>query len=222
MIHNDKHIFWEALVIAVFIFGIGVLLGLLIENSRVSEISGMYLESEINLLDMKIQTEIINTGELNCEVAITKNIEFANRVYEEAKILDRYDSATRITDEIVQQHRKYDLLRTLLWVNSVKLKENCENEKFHTLVYLYNYRPEEQVEKAKQSVFSRFLEEIKQDAGEEVVLIPIARNMDISSLDIITTRYGINETSIILNEEIVITDARDLHEIREAIALNKF
>ena len=74
ILKSQKNVFWEALVIALFIFGIGILIGIFIENSRAGEISEMYLESELNLLDIKIQTEILGLSNLNCEEAIIKNI----------------------------------------------------------------------------------------------------------------------------------------------------
>ena len=214
ILRSDKHVFWEALVIAIFIFGLGILLGIFIENSRAVEISEMYLKSEINLLDVKVQTEILNLEDINCEQAIVKNIEFGDKIYEDAKKLKDYEDASRISESLKEQHRRYDLLRTLFWINSIKIREKCKEQEFYTVVYLYNYGSEDIEELSKQQVFSRFLEEIKQEKGDNVALIPIARNLDLASLDILTSNYGINQTSVILNEGLVVTDVNKIYQIK--------
>jgi len=220
ILKSQHNVFWEALVITIFIFGVGVLLGIFIENSRVVRVSEMYLKSEINLLDIKIQTEILNLEDLNCDMAIEKNIEFGDKVYEDAKILQKYEDANRMTDSLVEQHKKYDLLRTLFWLNSIKIKEKCGN-KFHTLVYLYDYNPEDLKEISKQGIFSRFLAEIKKEKGNEVVLIPIAQNLGLASLDILTSNFNVNQTSIILDEKLVVTDISELYKIRTELGVSE-
>ena len=108
-------------------------------------------------------------------------------------------------------------MRTLFWVNSIKIKEKCGNN-FHTIVYLYNYEPKEITETTKEKTFSNFLWELKQEKGNEVILIPIARNMGITSLDILQGKYGINQTSIIVDEDLVVSEIADLVQIKNYIS----
>jgi hypothetical protein len=216
LLKSQRHVFWEALVIAVFIFGAGVLLGVFLENSRIGEISDLYLQSEINLLDVKVQTEILDMEDLNCPQAIKKNLEFGDKVFEDAKLLQRYEDANRITSSIIEQHKKYDLLRVLFWINSIKIKEKCSGD-YHTVVYLYDYNPEDLKEASKQAIFSRLLEEIKEDKGDEVVLIPIARNLNLASLDILASNFDVNQTSIILDEDLVVDNIGELYQVRFAL-----
>lgn len=210
---NDKHVFWEALVVAVFIFGIGILFGLFLENARADKISELYLTSEINLLDVQIQSELLNLKDLNCEEAIRKNIEFADKVYQDAKILDEYEGASKLKENLVQQHKRYDLLRTLLWLNSIKIKEKC-GESFHTIVYLYDYQSEEIEQVNMQEVISRFLGDLKKEYGNSIILIPIAKNMGSSSLELLTKNYEISQTSVIVDEELIIDDLNKLKDIK--------
>jgi hypothetical protein len=211
---NQKHVFWEALLVTLFIFGVGLVAGIMIENHRTSEIVNLYLSSEISLLDAEVQREIINYGELNCEVAIKNNIDFGNRIYEEAKTLQEYEDSEQLTNNLKAQHRKYDLLRTMFWLNSIKLKDKCDSD-FHTVVYLYDYDSEDLAEKNKQEVFSRFLGELKEETGDEIVLIPIAKNLDLSSLDLLLGDYDIGPTSVILDEKHVFNSLEELSEIRD-------
>jgi len=168
----------------------------------------------LNLLDVKVQTQILDLEDLNCKEAIVKDIEFGDKVYEDAKILDRYESANRLTNYIIQEHKKYDLLRTLFWINSIKIKEKCGKD-FHTVVYLYDYGSEDLEQKNKQAVFSKYLEELKDEFGNEIILIPIARNMDLISIELLTKNYGVNGTSVIVDESLIIKKLEDLSKIKE-------
>ena len=216
ILRNQKSVFLEALIITLFIFGVGILLGVFIESGRESQISELFLASDINLLDVKIQTEVLNLKDINCNEAIKKNIEFGDKIYNDAKILERYEGASRIKNTLVQYHKKYDLLRTLLWLNSIKIKEKCGSG-FHTLVYLYDYSPDELELKGKQAVFSNFLTDLKEEFGGSIILIPIAKNLDISSLDLLIKKYNINETSIILDEKIIVQNPSNFYEIENRI-----
>lgn len=213
---KNTHVFWEALIITVFIFGLGILFGIFLENSRTNKASQMYLKSEINLLDVKVQTEILGLGNLDCEKAVKSNIEFGDKIYADAQILTRYEKASTMTEDILEQHKKYDLLRTIFWINSIKIKEKC-NSTFHTLVYVYNYDEKKLEEKSKQAVFSRFLEETKQKEGNSVLLIPIAKDMNLSSTDMMVSRYELQGTSIIVDEKTVITSIEELEKITEIL-----
>ena len=214
MLKSRKHVFWEALLVTILIFGIGIFLGVVLENWRSEKISEMYLVSDINLLDIRVQTQILNLEDVNCDEAIRKNIEFGDKIYEDAKTLRRYEGANRLTQSIVQEHKKYDLLRTLFWTNSIRIKEKCEDD-FHTVVYLYDYDSDNLIQKTKQAVFSEYLEELKEEYGNSIVLIPIARNMDLISIELLTKNYGIESASIIVDESLILTELEELDKIKE-------
>ena len=125
---SQKHVFWEALLIAVFIFGIGIFIGLLIENNRTKKIDILYANSEIELLDIRTWGQTLEMENIDCATAVQENINFANRIYEEAKILGRYEKASRISDILILRHKKYDLLRTMFWINAIKLKKRKMNK----------------------------------------------------------------------------------------------
>ncbi len=216
MLKSQRHVFWEALFVTFLIFGLGVFLGVVLENLRSEKISDLYTQSELTLLDIKVQTQILNLDDLNCGEAIKKNIEFGDLIYEDVKKLEKYEKASKLTEYIVNEHKRYDLLRTLFWINSIKIKEKCGNE-FQTLVFLYDYNSKDLGEKNKQEVFSRFLMEIKHLYGNEIILIPIAKDTGLLSIELLIKNYNINETSIILNEKHVFTKLDDLKELEEML-----
>jgi len=96
MFQSQKHVFWQALLITILIFSIGIVLGIVLENWRTSKISTLAENSQLDFLDIKLQSEIYSSDEFNCQVAVNENFKFAEQIYEEAKILDRYESASRL------------------------------------------------------------------------------------------------------------------------------
>lgn len=216
MLRDNKHVFWEALVIAIFIFGIGILLGITLENNRGEVIEELYIESELGLLDLRIQSEIFSLETLDCERAAKDNIKFGDMIFAEALTLQELEDSQTLTETLKQQHKKYDLLRTLFWVNSIKVKQRCE-EQFHTVVYIYEYKPD-LTKKATQEVFSKYLSELKQEYGNKIVLIPIAGNMGLFSTQSLMEEYEITQLPVaIIDEQHKFYEINNLHQIEDLI-----
>ena len=78
---------------------------------------------------------------VSCEDLKNASINFADKIYEEAKELERFESSNKLTDSLKIIHGKYDLLRTLLWMNVIDIKENCGE--IDTVVYLYEYNSDD-------------------------------------------------------------------------------
>ena len=209
---HQKHIFLEALLLAVFLFGAGLMLGFFIESNRVSDIANQYQHSEINMLDVQIQSELIKQNDTDCNLVIAKNIEFGNRIYNDAKLLEKYEASNKLSSILVEQQRRYSVLRTLFWLNSIEIKNKCQ-ESFHTVVYLYDYNSGDLVLESKQKFYSKYLLELKAKYGDKIMLIPIARNMDLSSLDLMVSKYNLTTTSIIVDEKLVVSSVDELYKI---------
>ena len=216
---SQKHVFWQALILAVFIFSSGILLGFIIENWRTSQIKELYFQSELDLLDIKIQSEIYSFSEIDCTAAIRENINFADRIYSEAIILKREEESNKLSDSMILQHKKYDLLRTLFWINAIKIKKRC-NADYHDVVYIYDYQNPSIETKAKQSVFSNILAELKQGKGDDIMLITIAGDNDLISVNLMMAEYGIEKTElpiILIDEKTKVTSLEKVEDIEKLI-----
>lgn len=217
LFNSSMHVFWQALIISVIIFNLGIFLGYMLENSRIGKVNQLYAESELNLLDVKIQSEMYDSSAVNCENAIEGNIAFADKVYEEAKILDKFESASRMTDSIRLQHEKYDLLRTLFWLNSMKIKQKC-NASYHDVVYFYQYNDATLEIKAEQNVFSRLLGDLKVKYGNSIMLIPIAADNNVSSVSMLLKAYNVTEfPTVLIDEKTKITQLETVKELEKYI-----
>jgi len=217
MLKSQKHIFWQALLITILIFGLGVISGVILENWRTSKINDFYQKSEVSMLDLKLQNDVYARGQFNCEFAAEESMRFADRIFEEAKLLERYQGAMELTEDIVFQHQKYDLLRIMLFLNIIKIKEECKLP-YHNVVYFYaggNYKPEVDV-RARQGAFSKKLTDLKEEMGSDMLLIPIADNKNLSSIDIIMDKYNISRKDlpvILIDEKRKIDNIEDLNKL---------
>jgi len=174
------------------------MIGILFENSRADTLTQVYFDSETDIFDIMLQQNMLSDGQLSCDSSIAESRLFADRIYYEAKELEKYDSSTKLTDEIINLHRRYDMLRVLLWKGLVDVQNKCNNSDIDIVVYLYQYNEPSIEVKAKQATFGKVLSDLKDKEGDKIILIPIAFDTEINSLGIMTQEYNIDGYPVIL------------------------
>lgn len=205
MLISKKHVFWQSFLIAVIIFILGFILGIYLEQLRTDKMNFISYQSEIFLMDTFTQNNLIKSNLISCNYLIDSNIDFANKIYNEARQLEKYDSSNKITSSIKEVHKKYDLLRTILWINTIEIKQKCN--KPNSVVYIYNYNTQNIEIKSKQITWSKILADLKVIEGNNIILIPIAGDSNITSLNYLLTSYNITSYPVvIINEKHVIRD----------------
>lgn len=215
MFNSQKNAFWQAFLATILIFGLGIVFGIILENWRTGKIDILYQQSELDLMDIRLQTEIYSSGYFDCNEAIEENIKFADKIYNEAKLLDRYESASEIKDDLSLRHKKYDILRANLLLNSIKIRQKC-NSSYYEVVYFYKYNNKALDIQAKQNVFSKLLLQLKEKKGAEVLLIPVSGDSGLSSVNILMGMYGVSEDDlpmIIINGKIKITELETINDL---------
>ena len=213
MLRNKKRVFWEALLLTLIIFILGMLIGASFERGKLDEIEQYYTKSEILFMDMFALNDRIDSDE-TCEILIDSNIQLADNIYDEAFILEKYEDAGKITEGLKLAHRKYDMLRTFLWMNTIDISEKCKGE-FNTVVYLYEYNSPDLAQKATQAILGRVLFDLKQEKGNEVILIPIAVDSNLVSLDALLEDFEISRYPVvIINEEYVIEGINSVEDLK--------
>ncbi|MBI3333897.1 hypothetical protein HYZ97_00205 [Candidatus Pacearchaeota archaeon] len=213
----NKHVFWQAFLLTIVVFGMGVLLGFFLESYRADVVQEKLLDSEISLADEQLRNRLISDFSVKCDIAQESTFAFADKIYAEARLLEQYDSANTFQDVLGILHRRYDLLRMLLWTESIKLKQGC-NSTFHTVVYLYEYESEDVTTRAQQTFYSRMLGDLKNEHPEEILLIPLAVNTNLSSIDLHIQNYDVTSLpAIVIDEQNVVTGVVTLEEIEERI-----
>lgn len=213
MLKNKKRVFWEALLLTLIIFILGMLIGASFERGKLDEIEQYYTKSEILFMDLFALNERIDSDD-TCEVLIDSNIQLADNIYAEAFVLEKYEDAGKITEGLKLAHRKYDMLRTYLWINTMDISEKCKGE-FDSVVYLYEYDSDDLAVKATQNVWARVLFDLKQEKGNSIILIPIAVNSDLVSLDALLEDFEISRYPVvIINEEHVIEEISSVEDLK--------
>ncbi|MFA5992657.1 MAG: hypothetical protein WC796_03055 [Candidatus Pacearchaeota archaeon] len=219
---TTKSAFWQALVITVIIFVIGFIFGYFIEVNRSNNTQSNLLSSQVNLLDEQLRTNVITNFNVSCNESITSTFNFANKIYSEAILLEKYDSSTKFTDNLFILHKQYDILRMMLWLESKELKKQCSSN-FHTVVYIYEYNTEDVLISAKQAYFSRLTYDLRNNHPDEILLIPIAGNTGVESINLTLKSYNIKQLPVIIIDEkkIVSSDSVTLDALEKEIFASK-
>ncbi|MEK6913635.1 MAG: hypothetical protein AABW47_03110 [Nanoarchaeota archaeon] len=215
MIKNQKGIFLYALIATFFVFNLGIFMGYMLEVSRVDKINLLYLNAEIGILDQLVQKEALGILNPSCDLLNEENIKFGDNIYREALTIQEYENANKINNDIQFQHKRFDLLRTLFFVNSIRIKQKC-NSDYHIVTYLYKYNNPSLEQDSKQKFFSNLLGELKEKFGNKIILIPIATDNDIPSVNLIVDTYKIIELpTILIDENIKLTEVKKMEEIEK-------
>ena len=197
---GSKSAFWQALVFTIIVFAIGLIFGFYLESSRASTVEISLLGSEINLLDQQLRGEIIKNSNVDCKISLESTFAFADKVYEEAVKLEEYESSSKFNREtMLVLHKRYDLLRTMFWLEAVTLKARCPT--FHTVVYFFDYGTEDIKIKARQTFFSNLLMDVKNKNPGRILLIPIAADLDLAAVDMAMQNYKVRSSPMILIDE---------------------
>jgi uncharacterized membrane protein len=216
MLKSKKHVFWEALIITIVIFLAGLLLGILIETSNSNKISNLYLLSEISLGDAMATSRLSEDFNFDCDSIKENNINFANQIYGEAKLLEEYESSGKLTSSMKLLHKKYDLLRTLLWTSNRNSLERCDN--YELIVYLYEYETEDTTKKATQSVWSKILLDLKEQ-NNNILLIPIATDQNLTSLNLLINEHKVTQfPALVINNDQVIYSLESTASIQQYLS----
>lgn len=197
---NSKYAFWQALIFTVVVFGLGLVLGFFLEGFRANSVEVNLMHSEVDLLDAQIRNRVSEDFDIDCNIEKEKTFEFADKIYSDVFKLEEYDTSSKFTDTLKIVHSRYDLLRMMLWTEAIRNKKICDSD-FHTVVYFFNYTTDNIEIKARQATFSRLLFDLKQKSAGKVLLIPIAVDLKLSSVDTVLQSYNINSIPAVLIDE---------------------
>jgi len=212
---SKNKIFIDTLIITFSILLIGFSIGFFVEFFRIQKISDYYQNFEIEALDLKLQNYYYQImDEASCAEAINQNFIFADEIYNTGLTLERYEKSNQISPQLLTEKKRYVLLKTELWLNSILLKKKCNNP-FHTVVYIYsqNYN---KAKEAEQKAISDILRKIKNERGNKLILLPIAGDLDIDSVTMQEKIYNITYfPTVIIDEKYVLpgfTSEEDINQ----------
>lgn len=211
-------VFFESLVITLLILLAGFAIGFFIESYRTNKVIQDYKNFEVSALDLKLQNYYYETmDQTQCSVALQNNLNFADKIYNEGLLIEKYEQADDISNtNIINQKEQYVLLKTELWMNSIILKKKCSNP-FHTVVYIYSQNPNSQ-KQSEQEAISNTLKKVKEDKGNSIILIPIAGDMGLDSVDMQLKTFKITYLpSIIIDENTTLQGYHNVEQIERLL-----
>lgn len=212
-VNSKKKVFLDSLVLTLLVLIIGFSIGFYFEYFRTNKIIDNYRNNEIEALDLKLQNyyyQIMDRS--SCDSAIAQNFVFADDLYDKGLEIEKFEEANQITDDILLEKRRYVLLKTELWLNTILLKEKCEDP-FDTIVYLYS-KDTGSFSVSQQKVISNVLKSVKEKRGNRVILIPLAGDIGLGAVDLQMNIYNVTSLpSIIINEKIVLEGFHTEEEI---------
>jgi hypothetical protein len=212
---NQKYFFLFALITTAIVFNLGIFMGYMLENSRVAKINQLSIDSEMELLDQMTQKNAISLLNPDCKTLIEENTKFGDKIFKEAQQISKYEDANEMGTEIITQHKRFDLLRALFWMNSIEIKQKC-NSNYHNVIYFYQYNNPSITQKSKQAFFSNLLSQVKEEQGSNMMLIPISADNNITSVNILINKYKITEfPSVLIDEKVLITEISNSSEIEK-------
>jgi hypothetical protein len=213
LIKTRNKVFLETLVITLLILLIGFSIGFFIESYRTSKVIEDYKIFEVSALDLKLQNYYYDVMDnASCNIAVQSNLNFADQIYSKGLILDQYEKANDISDTILPEKKQYVLLDAGLWMNSISLKRKCNNP-FHTIVYVYS-QTKDTSKQAEQTALSSTLKIIKQEKGNNLILIPIAGDLGLDSVDMQLKLYNVTYLpSVIIDEKVVLSGFHNIGQI---------
>ena len=218
---KQKSVFWQALILTIIVFLLGVALGYFLETGRIDEIKEEYAKLETEWADSRLANIYYqNLDPKYCDYAIQQNLIFGDKIYQQGLKIDKYEKAAPFTEKNIQLERKrYGLFKTEFLFNSLALKERC-NANYDILIYFFAANPTVE-EQSAQGVQSRILEQLKEEKGSNLMLIPLPTDLDISVIKLFIESQNITSTpAILINEKIKLEGVRSIEDISNAIKKN--
>ena len=194
------------------------MLGLFIENTRASSFENYVSISETSLLDEQIMNKLVSDSNVSCNLTLNNTFSFADRIYTQAQSLEKYDSVSQLSDSLREIHKRYDLLRILLWNEMQVSQKRCNYQNVHTIVYFFDYNSNDLNIESEQTAFSHLLTDLKNKYPNNIILIPIASNLNIGSVNIILNSYNISSSpSLLIDDKLVVSNLPSFDELEKLV-----
>lgn len=212
--------FLKAFILTIIVFLLGIFVGYLLEANTLSSVKEDYSNLEIDLTDLDLQStyyQLSTSSPEFCSAALESNLKFADESYEFGLKLDRLEQTNKLDIPLINDKKKYVLSKLRFWFNSIQLKKECGFD-YHTVVYFYSQFPDPKT-KAKQNTQSAVLSELKEKHGNNIMLIPMAMDLDLASVNTIVDQYGIDSVpAVIIDESVVLLGVQSAEDIENYIS----
>lgn len=213
---NQYDAFWKAFAISSAVFMTGIYVGILLDSGRVDAVRAEYTGMDIQTSDARLQNlyyQTLGDTENFCGPAIEENLAFSEKVYREGLRIDEYEKVNKFAPALIDEKRRYVLLKLQFWLNAIGLKKAC-NANYVNVVYFYSHYNGT----AQEQVQSAVLRNLKEKYGRDMMLIPLPLDMNITTIEAIKKQYGISASpTILIDEKTVLTGLQGLGDLDEKV-----
>jgi hypothetical protein len=205
-------------ILTIFIFLIGVMIGITIDNYRLSSARKSISESEIRWNDAQLlNLHLERLGSDYCNLALEENLAYNDKIYDYGSNIEKTIDATRFTPEIEQEWRRYVLLQTQFWFNSIDLKEKCGFD-YYNIVHISRKKNSTTQEEINNKIQSTILLDLKEKCGNKIMLIPLTADVNLIVIDSIIKQFNITSfPAIVINEKYVFQGLTTMEELNKYI-----
>jgi hypothetical protein len=199
-----QNTFFKAALLTTVVFLIGIFVGVWLDTLRLEDVQTALEEINDRWYDARMQSLYFQTFEKTpgfCNAAIDANLEFNEKIYEEGLKIERYEEVNKFTPSLLNEKKRYALLQLQFWMNSIQLRDSC-NTNYTTLVYFYSNDEKLTID---QNLQSAVLMDIKSKCGTQLMLIPLPADLDIETIGMITSHFGVDKfPAVLINETITL------------------
>lgn len=210
--------FRKAAILTILVFLLGVAFGIWVDNYRLGSVKRFFSQIDVSWNDARLLNLYFErVGETYCDLMLEQNLAYNEKIYKEGLKIEEAIDVNRFTPELKVEKQRYVLLQMQFWLNSQELKEKC-NFTYKNIVHLYEQTPSTKGSLAEHEVQSSVLLGLKEICGSEIMLIPLAVDINLTTIDTITKQYNITEyPAIIIDENIVFQGLTSFEKLRAVV-----
>ncbi len=206
---NYKKIIFVSLIITVLIFLAGLLLGLSLDDTRVSDLIDNLNQNELNSESYLVEQDFIkNLGGNLCELSSPRINVLSSELAKLGQLLTKYESTGLLkASEYDHSKRKYFLLEIKTYTLFTNLKKEC-NYKFNTILYFYDKDHQE-------SLNQGYILDSLVASRDNIHVLSFDRNFREPALETLKLHYNITTSpSLIINNELKKEGLTSLEELK--------
>src|SRR3989344_1642821 len=209
---NYKKLLFVSLAITILIFLAGLLLGLSLDNTKVSDLAENLNQNELNTESYLVEQNFIkNVGGDICILSKPRIDVLSSELGKLGQLLTKYESSgvTKVSD-YSSLKRKYFLLEIKTYTLFANLKKDC-NYSFSTILFFYD--PGNQI-----SINQGYILDALVASRENLRIFSFDRTFDESALETVKLHYNITRSpSLIINNELKKEGLTQLDELKNIL-----
>lgn len=216
---NKKNLnpYVKATILTLIVFSSGILLGIFIDQYRLEDIRQRIASLDVSWNDARLLNLYFQKLEKDyCDLALEQNLKYNQKIYLEGLEIEFAEKTNRFTPELLDQKRRYILLQTQFWFNSIELKERC-NFTYHNVVYFYKHKNVTRDEVIDQKTQAAVLLDLKEICGNKIMLIPLAADLNLTVIDAIVKQHNITKYPAIIIDDLVIQGLTSLNDLKKIV-----